>query len=118
MKKVKAEIELTTFLKRCKEDWNVFARDVLGMILDSDQQEILSAIQHNQKVSVVSGVARGKDVVAAVASMCFHYLTPRFDEKGTLISNSKTILTAPTDRQCTGIMMPEINRLYHNMHAN
>lgn len=118
MRTQKTYSELMTFLARCKSDWNVFARDVLGITLDPEQQEILSAIQHNQKVSVVSGVARGKDVVAAVAAMCFHYLTPKFNTRGHLIANSKTILTGPTHRQCMGIMMPEIAKLHFNMCSN
>jgi hypothetical protein len=118
MKMKQVEAELTILLSRCKKDWNVFARDVLGITLDKEQQDILSSVQFNSKTSVVSGTARGKDVVAAVAAMCFHYLTPVFDKDLKLIGNSKTVLSAPTDRQVLGIMMPEIAKLYHNMCVN
>lgn len=83
-------------------DWNRFAFDVLKAKLDNQQEEILHAIQNNRRVSVRSGNARGKDYVAAVASLCFLILhTP-----------SKVINTAPTGRQCRSIMMPEIANLY------
>lgn len=118
MNKANIQSEITTFMARCKDDWNLFAKEVLGADLDPDQQQILSSIQYNSKVSVVSGNGRGKDFVASVAALCFHYLTPKFDTAGNLVSNSKTILTAPTDRQCLGIMMPEISRLYHKMCSN
>src|SRR5688572_14181290 len=108
MKRSEIEHQLGTFLDRCKKDWLVFAQDALDANLDKEQQDILQAIQHNKKVSIVSGTGRGKDYVAAVAAMCFHYLTPRFDNAGKLVANSKCILSAPTDRQCLNVMMPEI----------
>lgn len=96
-----------------RKDWNKFAADALDCKLDRQQQEILAAVQHYPKVTVASGTARGKDYVTAVASLCFLYLTPRWNEKGDLIANTKVALTAPTDRQVKNIMMPEIARLYN-----
>ena len=94
-----------------RSDWNRFAREVLKARLDKEQQEILSSVQHNPMTAVSSGTARGKDFVAAVAALCFLYLTPRFS--GTkLISNTKVAMTAPTGRQIDVIMIPEVSRLY------
>lgn len=98
---------------RYRKDWNYFAADVLGVTLDDEQKAILSAVQHNRRVSVRSGTARGKDFVSAVAALCFLYLTPVWDENGNLIENTKVALTAPTQRQVENIMMPEISRLYN-----
>ena len=84
------------------KDWNRYARDVLNVKLDKDQQEILAAVQQHNKISVRSGNARGKDFVAAVASICFLNLN----------RPSKVIETAPTGRQVTAIMMSEIQRIY------
>jgi hypothetical protein len=94
-----------------RDDWNKFAKDVLGATLDKEQQEIIEAVQNNSRVSVVSGTARGKDFVAACAAICFLYLTPRWNKSKELIQNTKVALTAPTDRQVKNIMMPEIFRL-------
>ena len=97
--------------KAWRNDWNKFAKEVLKVNLDIEQQKILAAIQTEQRVSVCSGTARGKDFIAAVASVCFMYLTPRFkgDE---LIDNTKVAMTAPTDRQIGNIMYPEVSRLF------
>ena len=46
-------------------DWNKFVRDVFSVRLDSEQQRILRAVQEERMISVCSGVARGKDFVAA-----------------------------------------------------
>lgn len=99
-------------VKEWRKDWCMFARDALGSILDPEQEEILRAVQHNPRVSVASGTSRGKDYIAAVAAVCFMYLTPKWDEKGELIANTKVALTAPSDRQVGNIMVPEISRLY------
>lgn len=98
---------------RWREDWNVFAKEVLGVALDDEQKAIVTAVQHNKRVSVRSGTARGKDFVAAVIALCFLYLTPRWNEEGELTQNAKVALTAPTDRQVKNIMMPEISRLFN-----
>ena len=89
-------------LPQWNADWNKFAFDVLGAKLDSQQEEILHAVQNSRRVSVRSGNARGKDYVAAVASLCFLLLEVP----------SKVINTAPTGRQVRSIMMPEIANLY------
>lgn len=95
-----------------KADWCKFAREALGVMLDKDQEAILSSVQFNSRTSVSSGTARGKDFVTAVSSICFLYLTPTWDKAGKLIGNTKVALTAPTDRQVKNIMMPEISRLW------
>ena len=87
-----------------KTDWNRFAKEFLGVRLDRQQREILKAIQNNKRVSVRSGHARGKDYLAAVASLCFLYLN----------YPSKVISTAPTGRQVTSIMMAEIGKMHNN----
>lgn len=94
-----------------RSDWNAFVSDCFGVTLDKEQQEILSAVQHNSRITVSSGTSRGKDFVAACAALCFFNLTPRWNKKKELIENTKVILTAPTDRQIKNIMMPEISRL-------
>lgn len=97
---------------RYRADWNFFVSDVFGVSLDPAQQQILHDIQHSRRVSVRSGTARGKDFVSACAAMCFLYLTPVWDSEGNLVENTKVALTAPTERQVSNIMMPEIARLY------
>jgi len=92
-------------LTEYKKDWNLYAREVLGVRLDSKQQNILSDIQVHNRVSVRSGVAIGKDYVSAVASICFL----------NLYNPSKVILTAPTSRQILSIMMPEVSKIYGNV---
>jgi hypothetical protein len=94
-----------------QKNWNKFARYVLKVNLDDDQRKILSAIQTNRRVSVRSGTARGKDFVAAVASLCFLYLTV-FDVNENRYYSTKVINTAPTGRQVRNIMMPEISKLF------
>lgn len=96
-----------------RADWCKFAREALGVSLDAEQQAILRSVQFNARTSVASGTARGKDFVAAVAAICFLYLTPRWNKNGELVENTKVALTAPTDRQVKNIMMPEISRLYN-----
>lgn len=100
-------------LNSWRADWNRFVRDVLGVTLDREQQEILSSVQFNPRTSVASGTARGKDFVAACAAVSFLYLTPRWNTRKELVENTKVALTAPTDRQVKNIMMPEVSRLYN-----
>lgn len=97
-----------------REDWNRFVRDVLKARLDREQQAIIESVQHNKMTAVASGTSRGKDFVSACAAMCFMYLTPRFNSEGKLVKNTKIAMTAPTARQVTDIMIPEISRLYRN----
>ena len=92
-------------------DWNRFVRDALCARLDKEQQDIIDSVQHNPMTAVASGTARGKDFVAACASLCFMYLTPRFDSNGVLTENTKVAMTAPTGRQVSNIMTPEVRRL-------
>lgn len=99
-------------IKLWQSDWRVFAREVLGVNLDEEQEAILLSVQNNPRTSVASGTARGKDFVAAVAAMCFLNLTPRWNEKKELIHNTKVAMTAPTGRQVENIMVPEISRLF------
>ena len=102
-----------TQFKLWQADWNRFACDVLKVNLDPEQQAILSAVQNYPRVTVTSGTARGKDFVAAVAAVCFLYLTPKWNNKGELIENTKVAMTAPTDRQVGNIMFPEVSRLFN-----
>lgn len=95
-----------------KNDWCKFAKDVLKVNIDSEQQKILRSVQLNKMTSVCSGTARGKDFIAAVAVVCFMYLTPEFNKQGELVKNTKIALTAPTERQVGNIMYPEITRLF------
>lgn len=104
--------EIEAKFKAWRKDWNLFAKEMLQVDLDKEQKAIISSCQFNPRTSVASGTARGKDFVAAVASLCFLYLTPKWDEKGNLIGNSKVALTAPTDRQVKNIMVPEFSRIF------
>ncbi len=101
MKTTDADIQLW---QEYKQDWNKFAVEVLNVDLDEVQKEILEAIQKNRRISVRSGHSRGKDYVAAIASLCFLYL----------LYPSKVINTAPTGRQVVSIMMAEIGKVHKN----
>lgn len=101
-------------MKLWRNDWCLFAKEVLKANLDDEQKAILRAVQTEKMVAVASGTARGKDYIAAVAAMCFMYLTPRWDKNGNLVKNTKIAMTAPTDRQVGNIMVPEIRRLFRN----
>ena len=87
-----------------RADWVLFATDVFGAYLDDEQKAILRAFQHEHRVSVRSGTARGKDFIAAICALCFFYLTPKWDTEGNMVENTKVALTAPTDRQVKNIM--------------
>lgn len=100
--------------KSWQADWNRFVRDVLKARLDKEQQDIITSVQYNPRTAVASGTSRGKDFVAACSALCFLYLTPKFNKKGELVCNTKIALTAPTGRQVSNIMTPEIRRLYRN----
>ena len=89
--------------QRYRNDWGLFAREVLRVTLDREQEDCLYSIQRHRRVSIRSGNARGKDFVAAVAAICFL----------TLYYPSKVIETAPTQRQAVGIMMSEIKSIYN-----
>jgi len=102
------------FFKKWRADWNTFVSDVLKANLDKEQQAIIRAVQHEPMVAVASGTARGKDFVAACAALCFMYLTPRWNRKGELVKNTKIALTAPSNRQVSNIMTPEVRRLFRN----
>lgn len=99
-------------MREWHDDWCTFAKDVLHARLDEEQKAILRSVQHNKMTAVASGTARGKDYIAACAAMCFMYLTPKFDKSGNLSENTKIAMTAPTGRQVTDIMIPEISRLF------
>jgi len=110
---VRINEQYINLFKSWQADWNKFAREVLRVNLDQEQQAIVAAVQGNPRVSVCSGTARGKDFVAAVVAICFLYLTPKWNKYGELIENTKVALTAPTDRQVKNIMFPEVSRLYN-----
>ena len=101
------------YIELWRNDWNRFCREALHANLDAEQQSIIASVQHNKMTAVASGTSRGKDFVAACAAMCFMYLTPRW-ENGKLVANTKIAMTAPTGRQVTNIMVPEIRRLFRN----
>jgi len=113
MKKTNIQDVHKAKLRAYRADWNKYAREVLKVKLDPEQQKIISAVQTEKMISVCSGTARGKDFTAAVAAMCFMYLTPRWDVNGELVKNTKVALTAPTGRQVGDIMYPEISRLFN-----
>lgn len=98
-------------MRAWRADWTLFAKQVLHASLDEEQKAILRAVQNERMVAVASGTARGKDYIAAVACLCFMYLTPRWKD-GKLIKNTKIAMTAPTDRQVRNIMVPEVRRLF------
>ena len=98
-------------MRAWRADWTLFAKQVLHARLDEEQKAILRAVQNERMVAVASGTARGKDYIAAVACICFMYLTPRWED-GKLVKNTKIAMTAPTDRQVRNIMVPEVRRLY------
>lgn len=104
------EDKAARYMDAWRNDWCRFARDVLKCKLDSEQEDILHSVQVNPLTAVKSGTARGKDFVAACGAVCFMYLTPRW-EGGQLIKNTKVALTAPTGRQVSDIMIPEVSRL-------
>jgi hypothetical protein len=106
------EAEIIDQFTRWRQDWRLFAREMLRVNLDPDQEAILHSVQHNKMTSVSSGTARGKDFVSAVAGICFLYLTPRWNDKGELIENTKVAMTAPSDRQVQNIMVPEVRRIF------
>ena len=96
-------VDYTKLFRTYQNNWVGFAHNILNIRLDDEQQKILTAIQNNRKISVRSGHARGKDFVAAVASLCFLYLNVP----------SKVINTAPTGRQVVSIMMSEIGKIHN-----
>jgi hypothetical protein len=91
-----------TEIRKYQNDWNLFARDILGVRLDTEQQECLHSIQTCRRVSIRSGNSRGKDFVAAAAALCWLYLN----------YPSKVIETAPTGRQALDIMMAEVSTIH------
>ena len=93
-------------------DWCLFAREYLKVNLDEEQEAVLRSVQFNPLTACSSGTSRGKDYLAAVAAICFLYLTPRWNDKGDMVANTKVALTAPTARQVKDIMMPEISRIF------
>ena len=99
---------------RWRDDWVLFSREVLHANPDYEQQQIIRAVQTQPRVAVASGTSRGKDWLASCCAMCFMYLTPRFDKYGNLVKNTKIALTAPTGRQVTDIMIPEVSRHFRN----
>lgn len=87
---------------RYKNNWPLCAKEVFGLYLDDEQKECLWSIQNYNRISIRSGNARGKDFVAAVASLCFLYLN----------NPSKVIETAPTGRQVISIIMAEVKKIH------
>ncbi len=106
------EEQLLAIFDQWRADWNLFAEEVLGVSLDADQKAIIKSVQVNPMTAVASGTARGKDFVAAVAALCFLYLTTDWNSSD-LTASTKVICTAPTDRQIGNIMVPEFTRLFN-----
>lgn len=100
-----------------RNDWPLFAKEVLGAKLDPEMTEVLRSVQVNRMTAVASGTARGKDYLTAVACVCFMYLTPVFDPEKRLVKNTKVAMTAPSDRQVKNIMVPEVSRLFNKAKA-
>jgi hypothetical protein len=113
MKNKKLEQQGVAKIQDYINDWNLFAKEILGVALDQEQQAILTSVQFNKRTSVRSGTSRGKDFVAAVAGMCFFYLTPKFNEAGEMVENTKVAMTAPTERQVNDIMYSETARIFN-----
>lgn len=113
MKAVMSRNEYAENILYYQENWCAFAKDILRIDLDVQQQKILEGVQRNKMITVRSGTARGKDFVSAAAALCFLYLTPDFDERGDLVGSTKIALTAPTGRQIDNIMMPEIAKMFN-----
>ncbi len=90
------------FIESCKSSWPKFARDVLGVKADRDQEAILESAQHNRRTAVRSGHARGKDFTMALCAICFQWTN----------FPAKVICTAPTDRQVKNVMIPEMVRIW------
>lgn len=103
--------ESRELIQSWKDDWRIFARDVLRANLDPEMEAILHDIQHHRRVSVCSGTARGKDYLASVASVCGLLLLPEWDIHG-ILRTAMVINTAPSDRQVKNIMMREIRSRY------
>jgi hypothetical protein len=95
-----------------RADWNLFAKEVLRVNLDPEQQAILRSVQVNPRTSVASGTSRGKDFTAAVCALCFLYLTPRWDDEGEMVENTKVAMTAPGGRQIDNIVYPEVTKIF------
>lgn len=102
------------YMERWRSDWCCFAHDVLHAKFDSQQADIIHAVQTQKMVAVASSTARGKDWTSAVCCLCFLYLTPRFDKYGRMVKNTKVAMTAPTYRQVHNIMTPEVRRHLRN----
>lgn len=96
--------EIYDVLQSYQNDWNIFAKDVLNVNLDEEQKKMLTVIQHNRRIAIRTGHARGKDFTTACAVICFLYLTVP----------SKVIVTAPGDRQVKEVMMTEIRNIIAN----
>lgn len=117
MKAINLSEQAVARVKDYTQDWCLFARELLGVNLDPEQEAILQSVQVNKRTSVASGTSRGKDFVSAVAALCFLYLTPTWDKSGKLVGNTKVFCTAPTGRQVEDIMTPEITRLFNGARA-
>ncbi|HUX54274.1 MAG TPA: hypothetical protein VMV56_07665 [Williamwhitmania sp.] len=96
----KADIKIENYI----HDWPKMCRDVFGIKLDSDQEDIVMSVYKNRKTTARSGHAKGKDYVAAAIGLCFLYS----------YYPSKVICTAPTGRQVEGIMMAETGKIWKN----
>mgnify|MGYP002515561838 CR=1 FL=1 len=101
-------------MKMWRADWVLFAKEVLHAQLDKEQEAILRAVQNERMVAVASGTARGKDYIAAVACLCFMYLTPRW-KNGKLVKNTKIAMTAPCYDEETEILTDSGWKLFKDL---
>lgn len=87
-----------------KNDWLAFTKDILNIRLTRKQRQALKVIQDHKYVTIRSCHAFGKDLIAAVSSLCFLSLNVP----------SKVIITSSTGRQVVGVNMSEIAKVYRN----
>ncbi|MCG7852945.1 MAG: hypothetical protein MIO92_10525 [Methanosarcinaceae archaeon] len=95
-----------------KDDWNVFAHDVMQVRPSEWQQEGLHMIQHNKRTSFCSATSMGKDWLGSLASWCFLLLTPDFDANG-ILQTALVINTGPSAAQVNTIMLGELKSKFY-----
>lgn len=77
-------------------------KKMCGVWLDRDQCNIIRAVETNRKVVVRSGHARGKDYLSAALAVIYLFVKVP----------SKVIMTAPTGRQVSDIMLAEVSNIF------
>jgi hypothetical protein len=93
-------------LKACRKDWNKFARDILQVNLDKEQQDIVNAF------NIINGKrnkwnSKGKRFCSCSLRYLLYVSNAKMDLKtGEMIANTKIAMTAPTFPQINNIMFP------------